>query len=62
MKTLVIVVCTFFYCVAPIDLLPDVIPFLGWADDIGLVAWAANSIFNTPEAPSQGANDVTKQS
>ncbi len=29
------------YTVMPLDAIPDVIPFLGWMDDIGILAAAA---------------------
>ncbi|MEP7121690.1 MAG: DUF1232 domain-containing protein [Byssovorax sp.] len=32
-----LVVATMLYVVFPFDLLPDVAPFVGWIDDIGLV-------------------------
>lgn len=31
--TTVAVVATIIYIISPIDLLPDIIPFLGWTDD-----------------------------
>ncbi|UOY01592.1 YkvA family protein [Blastococcus sp. PRF04-17] len=32
------------YLVMPIDLVPDVIPVLGYADDVVVVAWALRSV------------------
>ena len=32
-----LVVATFFYVVFPFDVLPDLAPFVGWIDDVGLV-------------------------
>jgi uncharacterized membrane protein YkvA (DUF1232 family) len=32
------------YLVSPIDLVPDVVPVLGYADDVVVVAWALRSV------------------
>ena len=34
------------YIVAPVDLIPDFIPFIGQADDLLILAFALNSIFD----------------
>ncbi len=28
---------TVFYCLSPIDLIPDVVPIIGWFDDLGVI-------------------------
>ena len=33
----VFAIASFVYLVVPVDLIPDVIPFLGWSDDAGIV-------------------------
>src|SRR5689334_24696194 len=40
------------YLLCPIDLVPDFIPVLGWADDVVVVAWALRSVVRRggPEA------------
>jgi uncharacterized membrane protein YkvA (DUF1232 family) len=32
------------YLLCPVDLVPDVIPVLGWADDVVVVAWALRAV------------------
>ncbi|WP_051203246.1 YkvA family protein [Hugenholtzia roseola] len=43
-NTLVRIVAVLIYFVSPIDLLPDFLPFLGFADDITLIVWLLDSI------------------
>ena len=40
------------YLLCPVDLVPDVIPVLGWADDVVVVAWALRAVVRRagPEA------------
>jgi uncharacterized membrane protein YkvA (DUF1232 family) len=40
------------YLLLPIDLVPDVVPVLGWADDVVVVAWALRAVVRRagPEA------------
>ncbi|PIQ20166.1 MAG: hypothetical protein COW65_16525 [Cytophagales bacterium CG18_big_fil_WC_8_21_14_2_50_42_9] len=38
-KSIVIGIATLLYVVSPIDLVPDFIPIIGFADDISLMAW-----------------------
>jgi uncharacterized membrane protein YkvA (DUF1232 family) len=44
-KRAVIGVLALLYVLSPLDLVPDWIPFVGWLDDIGLLAWAARQVF-----------------
>jgi uncharacterized membrane protein YkvA (DUF1232 family) len=41
-----------FYLAVPIDIIPDVFPVVGWADDAILVAWVVRSVVRRsgPEA------------
>ena len=41
-----------FYLAVPIDIVPDVFPVIGWADDAILVAWVVRSVVRRsgPEA------------
>ena len=34
------------YVVSPIDAIPDVIPVIGWLDDIGVLSLAATMLIN----------------
>jgi len=38
-KSIIIGIATLLYVVSPIDLVPDFIPLIGFADDISLMAW-----------------------
>ncbi len=52
-----------FYLVNPIDILPDVIPFLGWVDDIILVplmvSWIVSRLPVKVRADHRERNDRT---
>jgi uncharacterized membrane protein YkvA (DUF1232 family) len=43
-KTIVSVLASLIYFVSPLDVIPDVLPVLGFADDIALVVWLFNSL------------------
>ncbi|MDQ1274805.1 MAG: hypothetical protein QG610_377 [Euryarchaeota archaeon] len=43
-KTVLVITFTLLYLISPIDFLPDLIPLLGFADDIALLAFAFNLI------------------
>jgi uncharacterized membrane protein YkvA (DUF1232 family) len=44
LKNVVIIITAFVYFLSPIDLIPDFIPLLGFADDIALVTFIYNSV------------------
>lgn len=44
-KRAVLGVLALLYILSPLDLVPDWIPFVGWLDDIGVLAWAARQVF-----------------
>lgn len=44
LKNVVIIITAFVYFLSPIDLIPDFIPMLGFADDVALVTFVFNSI------------------
>lgn len=43
-KTLVSIVGSLLYFVNPLDLIPDFIPFIGYLDDVTLLAWVYTSL------------------
>ncbi|MCP9753551.1 DUF1232 domain-containing protein [Lacihabitans sp. CCS-44] len=44
LKNVVIIITAFVYFLSPVDLIPDFIPMLGFADDIALVTFVFNSV------------------
>jgi uncharacterized membrane protein YkvA (DUF1232 family) len=44
-KRVLLGVLALLYILSPLDLVPDWIPFVGWLDDIGVLAWAARQVF-----------------
>lgn len=44
-KRAIIALLALLYIVSPLDLIPDVIPVVGWLDDLGVLAWAARQVF-----------------
>ncbi|MDX6231498.1 MAG: hypothetical protein QOH68_449 [Nocardioidaceae bacterium] len=43
-ETLVLVVAAMIYVVSPLDLIPDVVPVVGYLDDAALVAWVVGRV------------------
>jgi uncharacterized membrane protein YkvA (DUF1232 family) len=43
-KSLLIILAAIIYFVNPIDLIPDVIPLLGFSDDLGILVWVYNTL------------------
>lgn len=44
-KRAIIALLAFLYIISPLDLIPDVVPVIGWLDDLGVLAWAARQVF-----------------
>lgn len=44
-KRVVISVLAMLYVISPLDLIPDLIPVVGWLDDLGVLVWAARQVF-----------------
>jgi uncharacterized membrane protein YkvA (DUF1232 family) len=44
-KRVIIALLAIIYVLSPLDLIPDVIPVVGWLDDLGVLAWAARYVF-----------------
>lgn len=42
-KSIIVGIATLLYFIFPIDIIPDVIPLIGYADDISLMAWFIKS-------------------
>jgi uncharacterized membrane protein YkvA (DUF1232 family) len=40
----IIAILAILYVLSPFDLLPDLIPVIGWLDDLGVLAWAARYV------------------
>lgn len=49
-KRTIIALLAFLYIVSPLDLIPDVIPVIGWLDDLGVLAWAAKQVLFNKKA------------
>jgi uncharacterized membrane protein YkvA (DUF1232 family) len=43
-KTAVALIFSFFYLINPVDIAPDILPLIGFVDDIAVLAFAANFI------------------
>ncbi len=43
-KTMVLIIGAVIYFVSPLDLVPDFIPLLGYADDVTLLAWIFTAV------------------
>jgi uncharacterized membrane protein YkvA (DUF1232 family) len=44
LKNLVILIASLVYFISPIDLMPDFLPFIGYADDIALLTYVLGSM------------------
>ena len=44
LKVLGIGALAFLYLASPIDIIPDIVPLVGWLDDVGVLGWAWTAI------------------
>lgn len=54
-------VSTLIYIFSPIDLIPDVIPVIGYGDDIAALLWLLNMIHSDIEDYKQWRGEVVKE-
>ena len=59
--TILSIVVTLLYIISPVDLIPDVIPGVGYLDDIALLVWVLKSIHSDVEEYKQWRVDNNKQ-
>lgn len=59
LKIVGIALLALIYLASPIDFVPDVLPIVGWLDDIGVIGWAWSAIktLNSPPSP-EATKDV----
>ena len=48
-KSLMIITGAIIYVISPIDVIPDFLPFIGWTDDVAVVAYAIKSLSDVIE-------------
>ena len=56
MRPITIVLCI-LYILSPIDFIPDLIPFLGWLDDLGVLAYLVTCLI-TGQRKEGGRTEV----
>jgi len=67
-KTLISIVAVLLYFVNPLDIIPDILPIVGFADDIALVGWLFSSMssdiekFRQWEQTMANSSDTSTQS
>lgn len=63
--TRAIIVATIFYIFSPLDLIPDIIPFIGWIDDIAIIVLGINwvkSRVNSQRPPKHKDKEIIDDS
>lgn len=53
MKKLAVAVGGVLYTLSPIDLIPDVIPVIGWLDDLGVIAFVVHYLTKAKEEAAE---------
>ena len=53
MKKVAVVVGGILYTLSPLDLIPDVIPVIGWLDDVGVIAFVIGYLNRAKEAAAE---------
>lgn len=54
----VLIVAALLYLIAPIDLVPDMIPFAGLLDDLGVATMVVNFILKKIDIPTQETDEA----
>ena len=58
--SIVLVVLCLAYCIAPIDIIPDVLPIVGWIDDLGVIGATLATVLNTLKSAKSEVNNKGK--
>lgn len=53
-----IITLSALYVLCPMDLIPDVIPVLGWLDDIGVLGYAVSALTRSEQPSEQKSSDM----
>ncbi len=51
-----ILIVALLYCLSPIDVVPDVLPVVGWLDDLLVVLLSLRSVTNNKSGPNRKAD------
>jgi uncharacterized membrane protein YkvA (DUF1232 family) len=43
-ESIVIATCATIYVISPLDIIPNVIPFVGWVDDVTVIAYTTRTL------------------
>ena len=61
MKKAMAVMGALLYTVSPIDLVPDIIPILGWLDDVGVWVFLIKYLNKAQEVAKAAREEVAEQ-